>query len=443
MQYDVIFEMGGNMQIIKRDLYLQKLIDRRENGSIKIVTGIRRCGKSFLLFELFRRYLLDNGVPEQNIIALSLDGESGKPYRDPFKLYEFLRSSLSDPKQMYYVLLDEVQFAITHDELHGKSKDPLALYDILNELLGMRNVDVYVTGSNSKFLSTDVMTEFRGRGDEVRVYPLSFSEFMSAYSSDRRSGFAEYMLYGGLPQIMNFKTDEQKAAYLSGLFRNTYGKDVIERYDLRGDDVLDALVDILASSVGSLTNPKKLADSFCSHGIKTNSNTISSYIRYLQDAFVISQAKRYDIKGKRYIDTPSKYYFTDVGLRNARLNFRQVEQTHLLENIIYNELLARGFNVDVGVVEHRALDKNGKYLSKKLEVDFVCNKGYQRYYVQSAFAIPDLEKMKQEQAAFDRIDDSFKKVIVVLDGSLPYCNDSGYLIINALDFLLDRNSLNL
>ena len=341
---------------------------------------------------------------------------------------------------MFYILLDEVQFAISEEEMRGN--EPIRLYGILNGLLRRQNVDVYVTGSNSKFLSSDVLTEFRGRGDEVRIYPLSFAEFMSTYEGDKYSGFDEYSMYGGLPLVLGGKTGEEKGRYLIDLFENTYKRDVVERNHLRGDDVLESLTDILASSVGSLTNPKKLADTFCSHGIKVTDKTVSAYIGYLKNAFLISQAKRYDIKGKKYIDSPSKYYFTDVGLRNARLNFRQQEQTHILENIIYNELLVRGFNVDVGVVEHRVKDAVGKQFAVKLEVDFVCNRGNQRYYIQSAFAIPDREKMMQEGAAFERIRDSFKKIIVVQQHTKPWYNENGYLVMGVIDFLLDADSLN-
>ena len=323
-----------------------------------------------------------------------------------------------------------------------KSGD-IRLYGVLNGLLRQQNVDIYVTGSNSKFLSSDVLTEFRGRGDEVRIYPLSFAEFMSAYDGDKYEGFDEYSMYGGLPLILSRNSNEQKGKYLSDLFEETYKKDVIDRYKLRGDTILDNLVDILASAVGSLTNPTKLADTFNSHGIKTNKNTIAAYIDYLKDAFIISMAKRYDIKGKKYIGSPYKFYFTDVGLRNARLNYRQQEQTHILENIIYNELLVRGFNVDVGIVEYRKRDGNGKIVETRAEVDFVCNKGSRRYYIQSAFAIPDKEKMEQEQASFDRIDDSFKKIIVLQQRTKPWRNEKGYLMINVIDFLLNPDSLEL
>ena len=345
------------MQEIKRERYIEQLIARRENGSIKVITGIRRCGKSYILFNLYRDYLLSTGVKESQIIALALDDEKNRKFRDVDVLYDYLTAATSGNEKMYYIFLDEVQFAITAEEM--KSGD-IRLYGVLNGLLWQCNVDIYVTGSNSKFLSSDVLTEFRGRGDEVRIYPLSFAEFMSAYDGDKYEGFDEYSMYGGLPLILSRNSDEQKSKYLSDLFEETYKKDIVDRYKLRGDTVLDNVVDILASAVGSPTNPSKLADTFNSHGIKTNKNTIAAYIDYLKDAFIISQAKRYDIKGKKYIGSPYKFYFTDIGLRNARLNFRQQEQTHILENIIYNELLVRGFNVDVGIVEYRRRGEDGK-----------------------------------------------------------------------------------
>lgn len=342
---------------------------------------------------------------------------------------------------MFYILLDEAQLAITEDEHKGKGM--VKLYGILNSLLRRKNVDVYITGSNSKFLSSDILTEFRGRGDEIRVHPLSFAEFMSVYPGDSYSGYRDYSLYGGLPYITTIKTAEEKVKYLSNLFNATYLKDIIDRNKLKGDVVMDTLVDILASDTATLTNPTKLANSFVSHAIKTNANTVSAYMDYLIDAFIVNKAQRYDIKGKKYIGSPFKYYFEDVGLRNARLNFRQIEPSHAMENILYNELLIRGFNVDVGVVQKYTKNSNGQNTISLLEVDFVCNKGSQRYYVQSAYSIPDGKKMEQEQASLVRIDDSFKKVIVVQDNVAPWHNDKGYLIINILDFLLNPNSLEL
>ncbi len=426
---------------IKRDIYLNRLIEKQGNGMVKIVTGIRRCGKSYLLFELFRKYLLSSGVTKEQIIALSLEDDENEEYLDPSNLSKYLKSRITNDEDMFYILLDEAQLAITEEEYKGKGK--IKLYGILNSLLKHKNVDIYITGSNSKFLSSDILTEFRGRGDEVRVYPLSFAEFMSVYSGEAYSGYRDYSLYGGLPYVATMKSSEEKEKYLSNLFKNTYLKDIIERHNLRGDVVMDTLVDVLSSDIATLTNPTKLANSFVSQSIKTNPNTVSTYIDYLIDAFIISKAQRYDIKGKMYIGSPFKYYFEDIGLRNARLNFRQIEPTHAMENILYNELIMRGFHVDVGIVEKYGKNSKGQNIISLLEVDFVCNKGSQRYYVQSAYSIPDANKMKQEQASLDRIDDSFKKVIVVQDNVAPWHNDKGYLIINILDFLLNRNSLEL
>ncbi len=427
------------MQEIKRDRYLEQLIDRRENGLVKVITGVRRCGKSYLLFNLFKRYLLESGVGEEQIVSLSLDEDENISLRDPEALSEYLRAHIANDGKMHYILLDEAQLAITDEELKGRS--PIRLYGILNALMHCGNADVYITGSNSKLLSSDIMTEFRGRGDEVRVYPLSFSEFMSAYPGDRYIGYAQYSRYGGLPLILSRKSEDAKAKYLNDLLKNTYLRDVAERHHLRGDIVMETLLDILASDVGSLTNPTKLANTFASHAIKTNENTLSAYIDYLTDCFLIEKASRYDIKGKRYIGSPYKYYFTDIGLRNARLNFRQQEPSHIMENILYNELIVRGFNVDVGIVEQSRRDEDGKRTLSRLEVDLVCNRGSSRYYIQSAYSLPDDEKMAQEQAPLSRIDDSFKKIIVTGDPILPWHNEKGYLFINILDFLLDRNSL--
>ena len=430
------------MKLVKRDLYLNKLINKMDNGLIKIITGIRRCGKSYLLFRIFRNYLIESGVKESNIISLALDDDRYREYRNPDKLSEFLYSKIINPQEMYYVLLDEVQFAISEKEL--KSKEQIRLYGILNGLLRLENVDIYVTGSNSKFLSSDIMTEFRGRGDEVRVYPFSFSEFYSSFlNKDKYEAWNEYSSYGGLPMLLTKKSDSEKIGYLKDLLQKTYIQDVVERNHLKGNVVIDTLVDILASSVGSLTNPSKLARTFVSNNIKTTDVTLSTYIDFLSDAFLINKAQRYDIKGKSYINSPFKFYFTDIGLRNCRLNFRQQEQTHIMENIIYNELLIRGYNVDVGIIEHTIRNKQNKKQLIQLEVDFVCNNGNNRYYVQSAFSIPSEEKMVQETASLDKIDDSFKKIIVTQDYGKPWKNEKGYLIINILDFLLNPNSLDM
>ena len=427
------------MKLIERKKYLNELIAKKENGSIKIITGIRRCGKSFLLFEIYYNYLLSIGVDEKHIITLALDDDANREYRNPDKLSEYLRSRITDKENMYYILLDEVQFAISDSEM--KSGESLRLYGVLNGLLRLRNVDIYITGSNSRFLSTDVFTEFRGRGDEVRVHPLSFAEFYSVYDGDKYDAFDEYSTYGGLPLVLTRKGDREKSKYLTDQLNNLYIKDIVERNNLQGDVIMESLVDVLASAIGSLTNPPKLAKAFTSNQLKTNSNTISSYIEHLMNAFVLSRAERYDVKGKKYISSPYKYYFTDIGLRNAKLNFRQQEKTHIMENIIYNELVMRGYNVDVGVVDYFSTDKNGKRILVHSEVDFVCNEGNQRYYIQSAFSIPDEEKMKQESASLDHIGDSFKKIIVVGDHTKAWRNEKGYLIMNILDFLLDINSV--
>ena len=417
------------MEIIKRDLYLNRLIERRENGLIKVVTGIRRCGKSYLLFKLYYQYLLNSGVEAARIITISLDDDDYEELRDSRKLSKYIREHITDDG-MWYVFLDEVQMCEGFES-------------VLNGLNRRENLDIYVTGSNSKFLSSDVLTEFRGRGDEVRIYPLSFSEYVSAYSGDKYDAWMDYYTYGGLPLILSRKTDELKSKYLIDLCKELYLKDIEDRHKLRGDNVMAALVNVLASVVGSLTNPTKLANTFGSNGIHVSDKTIGVYIGYLQDAFFISKAERYDIKGKKYIASPFKYYFTDVGLRNAQLNFRQQEENHIMENILYNELLIRGFNVDVGVVEHSERDENGKVVRKRLEVDFICNRGNQRYYIQSAFAIPDSDKMQQEQKSLVHIGDSFKKIIVVKDRIKLWRNEEGIVVMGIMEFLLNPNSLEL
>ncbi|MFR8871993.1 MAG: ATP-binding protein [Oscillospiraceae bacterium] len=417
------------MEIIKRDIYLNRLIERRENGLIKVVTGIRRCGKSYLLFKLYYQYLLASGIDASRIIRIPLDDEEYEELRESKRLSAYIKERLTDD-DMWYIFLDEVQLCSGFEA-------------VLNGLNRRENVDIYVTGSNSKFLSSDVLTEFRGRGDEVRVYPLSFSEYLSAHPGDKYEAWNDYYTYGGLPLILSRNSDELKSRYLIDLCRELYLKDIEERNRLRGDHVMEALVNVLASAVGSLTNPSKLANTFASNGIPVSDKTVSAYIGYLLDAFFISRAERYDIKGKKYIASPYKYYFTDVGLRNAQLNFRQQEENHIMENIIYNELLVRGFNVDVGVVDYSQRDENGKSIRKRLEVDFICNKGSKRYYIQSAFAIPDEEKMKQEKSSLVRIGDSFKKMIVVKDNIKLWRNEEGIVVMGIMDFLLDPNSLDL
>lgn len=412
---------------IKRDRYLKKLTDRMNNGLIKVITGIRRSGKSYLLFELFYKYLKEQGVDDNHIIKLALDNRRDKQYRNPDALCDYVYKKIADEKQ-YYILLDEVQFVDKFE-------------DVLNSFLHIKNADTYVTGSNAKFLSKDIITEFRGRGDEIHISPLSFKEFFSVYDGTKEDAWKEFCLYGGLPKVLEYKTDEDKVAYLKNIFEETYLTDIKEKYKIRNDAELSELLDILSSSIGSLTNPKKLSDTFkCVKQVSFHPDTINHYLEYLCDSYLISQAKRYDIKGKKYINTPSKYYYTDIGLRNARLNFRQYEETYIMENIIYNELKIMDFNVDVGVVEY-SKNENGKSVRIQAEVDFVCNKADQRYYIQSAFSIPDQEKMLQEQNSLMRIADSFKKIIIVKDGIKSHYNENGVLILNLFDFLLNENSL--
>ena len=414
---------------IKREIYLNKLINKKHNGLIKVITGIRRCGKSYLLFNLFKDHLLADCIDEQHIIEIAFDSFENKRFRDPEILYPYLKEQIKDDGQ-YYVLLDEVQLL---EEFES----------ILNSLIRMQNVDVYVTGSNARFLSKDVITEFRGRGDEVHMYPLSFAEFMSVYSGTKQDGWNEYMLYGGLPPVMNISNPEEKISFLKSLFEETYISDIVGRHNIRNRAELEELLNILSSSIGSLTNPTKLSATFKSVKRKNISiSTIKRYIDYLCDSFLIDSALRYDIKGKKYIDTPVKYYFTDLGLRNARLNFRQTEPTHIMENIIFNELRYRGYNVDVGVVESREYD-GGKDVKKQLEIDFVANLGNKRYYIQSAYDIPTEEKRLQETRSFDKTGDSFKKVIIIERNIKPRRDDKGYLTIGLRQFLLDPNSLDL
>lgn len=415
---------------IKRNKYLNDLINRMHNGMIKVVTGIRRCGKSYLLFTIFKRYLLEQGVPKSHIIAIELDQYKNKKYRDPDTILDYIESLIEDDEQ-YYIMLDEVQMLQEFEE-------------VLNSLLHIRNADIYVTGSNSKFLSKDVITEFRGRGDEIHIYPLTFKEFMEAYDGDMYHGWAEYVVYGGLPLTVTMKTEEQKINYLTNLFKETYLKDIIERHHIEKTQELEDLVNILASAIGSLTNPPKIEVTFKSEIQSTISlNTIRQYIEYLEDAFIINKANRYNVKGRKYIGTPLKYYFEDVGLRNARLGFRQVEETHLMENIIYNELRSRGYSVDVGVVEKRGTDEKGKEYKKQLEIDFVANLGSKRYYIQSAFSMPTEEKCIQEKASLVNVNDSFKKIIVVKDIVNVTRDEDGITTMSIYDFLLKENSLEL
>lgn len=418
------------MKCIERKKYLDELISLQNNGMIKIITGMRRCGKSYLLFEIFASYLENKGVASDHIIKVDLEDYKNRAMRNPDNLYSLVESRIKDDG-MYYILLDEVQMLDNFE-------------DVLNGFLKMRNVDVYVTGSNAKFLSKDIITEFRGRGFEVKMYPLSFSEYMSAYSGTVQAGFNEYMLYGGLPQMLSYTTEEQKVRFLKTLFDETYIKDIKERYDIRKDDDLEELINIMASGIGALTNPNKLANTFRSEKKSAISyDTVKDYIDYLCDSFLVEKSTRYDIKGKRYVNSPYKYYFMDLGLRNARINFRQSEKSHLMENMIYNELKIRGFNVDVGVVPIVTKGENGKQQRSSLEVDFVCNLGSKRYYIQSAYRMESDEKIRQERASLLRVDDSFKKIIVIGEESPVIRDESGITTLGIYDFLLKDNSLEL
>ena len=416
--------------IIRRDTYLDKLISKKKNGLIKVITGIRRCGKSYLLFNLFKEHLLENGVDSSHIIEMAFDSYENKKYREPEIFYSYIKGRISD-SGLYFILLDEIQLLGDFEA-------------ILNSLTRLPNTDIYVTGSNAKFLSKDIITEFRGRGDEVHMYPLSFSEFMSVYDGDKRDGWNEYMIYGGIPLVLNQKTHEQKSAFLKSLFNEVYITDILGRNRIRNREELEELLDIVSSAVGSLTNPNKLSQTFKSIKNKTiNKSTIKKYLDSLCDSFLIEEAKRYDVRGRKYIGTPLKYYFSDMGLRNARLNFRQIEETHTMENIIFNELRLRGFDVDVGVVTINEVTRDGKKIRKQSEIDFVCNMGSKRYYIQSAFAIPDNAKREQEEKPLLLSRDGFKKIIITKDAPAPLYNESGILSMSIYDFLLNKDSLNL
>ncbi len=431
---------------IARDQYLRQLIDKKDNGRIKIITGIRRCGKSYLVFTLFDRFLRENGVENDQIISLALDELPNAKYRNPIELDKYVRDRITDKTKRYYVLIDEIQFVSEIQNPYvDDPKAKLTFIDVVIGLMRIKNADIYVTGSNSRMLSSDILTQFRDRGDEIRVNPLSFAEFYSVYEGDRRGAWSDYYTYGGMPLVLTLKTHAEKSKYLQDLFKNTYIKDVVERHIIMNDSsVLDDLLNIVSSSIGSLTNPTKLSNTFASEKhISISPDTIETYLGYLSDSFLIHEAFRYDVKGKKYMKTPLKYYFTDVGLRNARLGFRQQEETHIMENVVFNDLKRRGFNVDVGLVEYNYRDENGKKGRKQLEVDFVLNQGSQRYYVQSALTVSDPEKRKQEIESLIRIPDSFKKIVVVKDYMTPWHDDNGILYIGIEQFLLDANSLNI
>lgn len=420
----------GRFMEIKRDVYLNKLKRKENNGLIKVITGVRRCGKSFLLFNLFHNYLTQKGVDEDHIIEIALDDRSNKDLRDPDNMLKYVKGRITD-KQTYYIILDEIQMLNEFE-------------DVLNSFLHIKNADVYVTGSNSRFLSSDVITEFRGRGDEIRVYPLSFKEYFSVYEGTTDEAWDDYFNYGGLPLTLMYDIPEDKANYLTSLFNKVYLSDIVDRHKIRNQDELDELVNILSSAMGSYTNPTKLAKTFKSVKNKVISDkTLKKYIDYLQDAFLISKAVRFDIKGKRYINSPAKYYFEDIGLRNARLNFRQTEENHIMENIIYNELRIRGYHVDVGIVEVFGKNNEHKTTKKQFEVDFIATKGSEKYYIQSAFSISNTDKLQQEQNSLKNINDSFKKIIVVRDNIKVRRNDYGIVTMGICNFLLDENSLNI
>lgn len=427
-------------QTVRRERYLNELLKRKENGLIKVITGIRRCGKSFLLFRLYYDYLISTGVREDQIITVALDDDLNVAYRDPDMLSKYIRSQITNKDDMFYIFIDEVQYAISKEEL--KNPESIRLYNVLNGLLRLRNVDIYVTGSNSKMLSKDVMTAFRGRGDTVEVYPLSFQEFYAAVGGDKTERYEEFALYGGMPLVLFRKTDDDKFRYLTSLFEEVYFKDINERYNIELPDVLSELTDDLCSSVGSLTNASKIARTLESvKRIKVDSQTIAKYLSFLTESFLFRCSKRYDVKGKKYFEYPSKYYCTDIGLRNVRLNLRQQEETHIMENIIYNELICRGYSVDVGVVELRETDENGKQRRVTCEIDFVVNRGYKKYYIQSALNIDDKSKAKTELRPLMNTGDFFKKIIITKTAAKSWFDEEGIYHLGLYEFLLNEQAL--
>lgn len=426
--------------------YMQKLISKMHNGRVKIITGIRRCGKSYLLFELFTRYLQEEGIADNQIITLALDEVGNAKYRNPIEFDKYIREKITDKKKQYYILIDEIQFVSEIQNPYVERQDAkLNFVDVVLGLIKIKNADVYITGSNSKMLSSDVLTQFRDRGDEIRVYPLSFVEFHEMYEGNERDAWVDYYTYGGMPIVSSLLTHEEKSQYLRDLFRRTYIKDVVERYHIQNDTaVLEDLLNITASAVGSLTNPTKLSKTFLSEKqIKISSATIDKYLDYFVDAFLIYRANRYDVKGKRYMQTPLKYYYTDVGLRNARLGFRKQEETHIMENVLYLDLIRRGYDVDVGVVEQNIKTPEGKKLRKQLEVDFVVNRGDERYYIQSVLSIAEPEKRKQEIASLIRIPDSFKKIVITRDYIKTWRDENGIQYVGVEEFLLDNDALSM
>ena len=427
-----------------REQYLKEIISKKDNGRIKIITGLRRSGKSVLLFQLYREWLLGEGVKEDQIIAIALDILENARYRNPLELDKYIRDHMIDPKKRYYIFIDEIQFVSEIQNPYVDNKDAkITFIDVILGFMHMDNADVYVTGSNSKMLSSDVLTQFRDRGDEIRVYPLSFAEFYNEYTEDKRGAWQDYYTYGGMPYVASLESHEEKSRYLKDLFDRTYIKDVLERHEIKNDtEVLGILIDVLASGIGSLTNPSKLAKTFKSERqIGICSETIEKYIEYFEESFLIEKAVRYDVKGRKYIGTPAKYYYTDLGLRNARLGFRQLEETHIMENILYNDLVRRGMDVDVGVVEYNTKDANGKKIRKQLEVDFVVNRGGKRFYIQSALSIAEPDKKEQEIESLKRIPDSFSKIVVVRDYLKPWQDENGITYVGIEQFLLNEDLL--
>ena len=427
-----------------REQYLKEIISKKDNGRIKIITGLRRSGKSVLLFQLYREWLLGEGVKEDQIIALALDILENARYRNPLELDKYVRDHMVDPKKRYYIFIDEIQFVSEIQNPYVDNEDAkITFIDVIIGFMHMDNADVYVTGSNSKMLSSDILTQFRDRGDEIRVYPLSFAEFYNEYEGDKRGAWQDYYTYGGMPLATSLESHEEKSRYLKDLFDRTYIKDVLERHEIKNDtEVLDILLDVLASGIGSLTNPSKLANTFKSERqIGIGSETIEKYIGYFEESFLIEKAVRYDVKGRKYIGTPAKYYYTDLGLRNARLGFRQLEETHIMENVLYNDLIRRGMNVDVGVVEYNTKDADGKKIRKQLEVDFVVNQGGKRFYIQSALSIADPDKKEQEIESLKRIPDSFSKMVVVRDYLKPWQDENGITYVGIEQFLLNEELL--
>ena len=427
-----------------REQYLKEIISKKDNGRIKIITGLRRSGKSVLLFQLYREWLLGEGVKKDQIIALALDILENARYRNPLELDKYVRDHMVDPKKRYYIFMDEIQFVSEIQNPYVDNEDAkITFIDVILGFMHMDNADVYVTGSNSKMLSSDILTQFRDRGDEIRVYPLSFAEFYNEYEGDKRGAWQDYYTYGGMPLATSLESHEEKSRYLKDLFDRTYIKDVLERHEIKNDtEVLDILLDVLASGIGSLTNPSKLANTFKSERqIGIGSETIEKYIGYFEESFLIEKAVRYDVKGRKYIGTPAKYYYTDLGLRNARLGFRQLEETHIMENVLYNDLIRRGMNVDVGVVEYNTKDADGKKIRKQLEVDFVVNQGGKRFYIQSALSIADPDKKEQEIESLKRIPDSFSKMVVVRDYLKPWQDENGITYVGIEQFLLNEELL--